>query len=82
MESARKSGKVKENLSLQLKKGSGFWSCLKYAVTRGFGFGPRNDEEYSKAVDQLEEVFSKVSFFFFFLVSGSHQLFNLHVIEF
>lgn len=61
MESARKSGKAKENLSLQLKKGSGFWSCLKYAVTRGFGFGPRNDEEYSKAVDKLEEVFSKIA---------------------
>ncbi|EXB79941.1 putative chlorophyll(ide) b reductase NYC1 [Morus notabilis] len=61
MESARKSGKVKEKETLKLRKGSGFWSCLKYAVTRGFGFGPRNDDEYSKAVAKLEEVFSSIA---------------------
>ncbi|KAM6598581.1 hypothetical protein CsatA_018190 [Cannabis sativa] len=58
-ESARKCGKVKENL--KLNKGSGFWSCLKYAVTAGFGSGSRNNDEYGKAVAKCEEVFSSIA---------------------
>ncbi|PON49867.1 Short-chain dehydrogenase/reductase [Trema orientale] len=60
IESARKGGKVKENVKLK-EKGSGFWSSLKYAVTVGFGLGSRNDDEYSKAVAKLEEVFSSIA---------------------
>ncbi|KAF4354478.1 hypothetical protein G4B88_019947 [Cannabis sativa] len=58
-ESARKCGKVKENV--KLSKGSGFWSCLKYAVTAGFGSGSRNNDEYGKAVAKCEEVFSSIA---------------------
>lgn len=65
IESARKCGKVKE--SLQLKKGSGFWSSLKYAVTVGLGLGSRNDDEYTKAIAKLEEVFSSVSSIYCYL---------------
>lgn len=62
IESTRKCGKVEE--SENSKKGSGFWSSLKYAVMVGFGLGSSstNDDQYKKAVAKLEEVFSSVSF--------------------
>ncbi|CAK7337399.1 unnamed protein product [Dovyalis caffra] len=48
---------LKENHS-KLKKGSGFWSSLKKAVSGVGSLGSQSDEEHSMAVAKLEEVFS------------------------
>lgn len=57
-ESARNSVEVKE--SVKLNKGNGFWRFLKQAVVACFGSGSTNDDEYTKAVAKLEQVFSLI----------------------
>ncbi|XP_015898313.3 probable chlorophyll(ide) b reductase NYC1, chloroplastic isoform X1 [Ziziphus jujuba] len=53
IESARKCG--------ELKKESGFWSCLKSAVLGGVGLASRRDDDYKKAIVKLEEVFNSIA---------------------
>lgn len=59
-ESEGKQGSLKENED-KLKNGRGFWSALKVAVCGVGGLGSQSNEEHSKAVAKLEEVFSSVS---------------------
>ena len=57
-ESARNSVEVKE--SVKVNKGNGLWRFLKYAVIACFGSGSTNDDECTKAVAKLEQVFSLI----------------------
>ncbi|GMI97728.1 NON-YELLOW COLORING 1 [Hibiscus trionum] len=60
MESEKKDGILMEN-EVELETGDGFWKSLKSAVFGVSKFGSQSQDEYEKAVAQVEGIFSSIS---------------------